>query len=110
MMYDTVLPAPCKEPTFADVDEVFPYRAAIGWAQEKGIVSGYDSTRFGGSDKLTAAQALTILYRYAVSPNIDENAAAGALNSFPLWAKNAAVWALLNNLINEGDLINNGRR
>lgn len=102
MMYDAGLPAPGKAPTFSDVAADSPYCAAIGWAQEAGIVSGYGANRFGADDDLTAAQALTILYRYAGSPNTGESIA--DLGSVPAWARDAAAWALQNHLIAEDDL------
>lgn len=75
MMYDSILPLAGKAPTFVDVGADSPYRTAIGWAQEKGIVSGYGTDRFGADDPLTIAQALTILYRYAGSPAVSESGA-----------------------------------
>lgn len=102
MMYDSVLPPAGGAPTFADVGADSPYRAAIGWAQEKGIVSGYGAGRFGVDDPLTAAQALTILYRYAGSPAVSESGA--DLSNFPAWAKDAAAWAVQNGVVTEADL------
>lgn len=102
MMYDAGLPAPGKAPTFSDVAADSPYCAAIGWAQEAGIVSGYGANRFGADDDLTVAQALTILYRYVGRPNAGESIA--DLGSVPAWARDAAAWALQNHLIAEDDL------
>ena len=102
MMYNSVLPPAGKAPTFVDVGKDSPYRAAIGWAQEKGIASGYGADRFGADDPLTTAQALTILYRYAGSPAVSESGA--DLSNFPTWAKDAAVWAVQNDVVTEADL------
>ena len=102
MMYDSILPPAGKTPTFVDVKADSPYRTAIGWAQEKGIVSGYGADRFGADDSLTTAQALTILYRYAGSPAVSESGA--DLSNFPAWAKDAAVWAVQKGVVEEDDL------
>lgn len=102
MMYDSILPPAGKVPTFVDVGADSPYRTAIGWAQEKGIVSGYSADRFGTNDSLTTAQALTILYRYAGSPAV--NGSDMDLGSVPAWAKNAAVWAVQKSVVEEDDL------
>ena len=102
MMYDSVLPPASKTPTFVDVGADSPYRTAIGWAQENGIVSGYGADRFGANDSLTTAQALAILYRYAGSPTVSESGA--DWGNFPAWAKNAAVWAVQNGVIKENEL------
>lgn len=102
MMYDSILPPAGKAPTFADVGADSPYWAAIGWAQERGVVSGYGADRFGADDSLTTAQALTILYRYAGSPAVNESGV--DLSNFPAWARNAAAWALQNGIVSEADL------
>lgn len=102
MMYDSILPPAGKVPTFVDVGADSPYRTAIGWAQEKGIVSGYGADRFGADDPLTTAQALVIFYRYADSPAV--NGSDMDIGSVPAWAKNAAIWALQNGIVSETDL------
>lgn len=68
MMYDTVQSTGTKVPSFTDLDTQSPYYTAVVWAQGKGLVNGYGTSRFGAEDTLTVPQAMMILYRYAGSP------------------------------------------
>ena len=51
-----------------DVSKTSPFRTAITWAVEKGIVSGYDATHFGPNDTVTRGQFVTFLWRYNNKP------------------------------------------
>lgn len=53
--------------SFDDVAEDQYYASAISWANAKGIVAGYDASRFGPDDPITREQMAAILYRYAAS-------------------------------------------
>jgi len=50
---------------FPDVVENSYYKAAVAWGYENGIVTGYNSGRFGVGDAVTREQIATFLYRYA---------------------------------------------
>lgn len=50
---------------FTDVKADMWYTDAILWANEKGIVAGYDNGAYGVGDFITREQFATILYRYA---------------------------------------------
>lgn len=50
---------------FTDVKGDMWYTDAILWANENGIVAGYDNGAYGVSDLITREQFATILYRYA---------------------------------------------
>ena len=50
---------------YQDVGEAHPYRNAIIWATETGVMSGYDGNTFGANDNVTREQLASILYRYA---------------------------------------------
>ena len=56
---------------FGDVKPGSYYEAAIAWAAESGIVTGYDETRFGPDDLVTREQLAAILYRWAQLKGID---------------------------------------
>ena len=50
---------------FTDVKADIWYTDAILWANENGIVAGYDNGAYGVGDLITREQFATILYRYA---------------------------------------------
>ena len=50
--------------TFADVESDAWYNAAIAWAAECGIVSGYNETTFGPNDPINREQMYSVLFRY----------------------------------------------
>ena len=56
---------------FADVPADAWYSAAVSWANENGIVTGYDATHFGANDPITREQLATVLWRYAKSKSLD---------------------------------------
>ena len=51
--------------SFKDVKTSDYYCAAVSWAQEIGIVSGYSDEIFAPNDYLTKQQAVTILHRFS---------------------------------------------
>ncbi len=50
---------------FKDVEAGSWYYDAVTWANENGIVLGYDNGNFGTNDNITREQFATIMYRYA---------------------------------------------
>ena len=85
---------------FTDVSDTHWARDAIIWAYENCIITGYDATTFGPEDGLTRAQFVTIMYRYAGSPQTS-----GDLSAFSDCAsiascyRNAVSWAAENGII-----------
>lgn len=83
---------------FADVNAADWFNAAIGWAYENGIVSGYGNS-FGAADTVTRQDMATILYRYAkaagydvsASGNLTKFADAGSVANYALDAMRWAV-------------------
>lgn len=60
--------APDKSNTqtsFSDVKSTDYYCASVNWAQQNGIVTGYNSDIFAPNDILTKQQAVTILHRFS---------------------------------------------
>ena len=51
--------------SFTDVADGQWYTPYVDWANENGIVLGYDSETFGAADPVTREQMAAILYRYA---------------------------------------------
>ena len=58
---------------FSDVADSAYYAKAVAWAVKTGIVTGYDSSRFGPDDLATREQTAVILYRYAAYKNYSVN-------------------------------------
>lgn len=53
---------------FSDVADNFWGREAIIWGYNEGVIKGFTATTFGPDTELTRAQFVTMLYRYAGSP------------------------------------------
>ncbi|MBE6908563.1 MAG: hypothetical protein E7474_03000 [Ruminococcaceae bacterium] len=60
---------------FRDVGSADWYNAAVGWAYESGVVTGYGGN-FGVGDDITRQDLATILYRYAKAAGCDVSAGA----------------------------------
>ncbi len=53
---------------FSDVADNFWGRDAVIWGYNEGVIKGFTATTFGPDAELTRAQFVTMLYRYAGSP------------------------------------------
>ena len=86
--------------TFNDVYSNAYYYNAVVWAQNKGVVTGYDSTTFGPNNTVTRAEAVTMLARYA---GVTEASASYSqftdAYSIPTYACGAVSWAKDNNIV-----------
>lgn len=86
-------PAAADAPTFTDAAAGAWYSNAVSWAAESNVISGYGSGTFGVNDPTTREQAVTILWRYAGSPESSAAASFSDASSISEWAKAAARWA-----------------
>ncbi|MCD8256255.1 MAG: S-layer homology domain-containing protein, partial [Oscillospiraceae bacterium] len=104
-MFVTVLHRMEDEPeaeaaAFEDVDAEAYYAAAVAWAAENGIVTGYSDVMFGPTDTITREKAVTILYRYAIYKGLDAVTTEENLGTFSDeadisdWAIAAVNWAV----------------
>lgn len=96
---------------YVDVDprEWYVTSGALAYANETGLIRGYDETHFGPYDTLTRAQAATILWRFA-DPDAEagyESRQASTVNETGMadvedaaWYTGAANWAVANGVIN----------
>ena len=81
---------------------------AIAWAQETGVVSGYEDNTFRPNKAVTREELAQMLYNYAKVKDYDLTAS-GDLTAFPdgeevsSWAETAMAWANGNELINGHD-------
>lgn len=103
LLYDAASAFSADEPEFQDVDLSSPYWYALGWAQSSGYISGFGG-RFAPEDRLSVEQAMSILYRYAGSPEVSS----ADLPGVAPWARQSTAWALQQGLIREGDLTGRG--
>lgn len=92
------------ESTFTDASTHWAVDA-ITWAQETGVVNGYEDNTFRPNRAVTREELAQMLYNYAKVKGYDLTAS-GDLTAFPdgskvsSWAKEAMAWANGNQLIN----------
>ncbi len=67
---------------FRDVADGEYYAKAVAWAEENGIVNGYDAATYGPGDTITREQLAAIFYRYAQYRGYHVNAAKGDILSY----------------------------
>ena len=88
-------------PEFADVTGMMSCWYAVGWAQNKGIVTGCGGSRFAPEEDLTLEQALALLYRYSESPLV---AGGEPISGVSGWAQSPAAWAVQSGFITAAQL------
>lgn len=97
-------PAVEGESTFTDASTHWAAKA-IAWAQETGVVNGYEDNTFRPNRAVTREELAQMLYNYAKVKGYDLTTS-GDLTAFPdgskvsSWAKEAMAWANGNKLIN----------
>lgn len=88
---------------FTDVTSGSWFEESSAWAAEKGIVSGYTGGKFGGNDPVTRQQFITILWRYAGSPEAKTGKYFADRSNITEYAREAVNWARAANIISGGD-------
>ena len=84
------------------------YKPAIAWAEQTGVVDGYEDGTFRPGQPVTRQEFAQMLYNYAAYKGYDLTAQ-GDLTAFPdgdsvqPWAETAMTWANGNQLINGHD-------
>jgi hypothetical protein len=97
-------PAVSGTTSFTDVEADAWYTDAVIWAEQTGIVAGYDNGLFGTDDPITREQLAAILYRYSRIKGRNVSAA-GDLIGFTdagqvsAYAMDAVKWAVALGLI-----------
>ena len=83
---------------FSDVQAAAYYRNAASWTESGGLVSGYSDGRFGVNDPVTRQQLVTILWRWAGSPDAaaEDYADEGDIASY---ARTAVDWSRSNHIL-----------
>lgn len=91
-------PAASGMTRFPDVQAAAYYANAVSWAEDNSLISGYPDGHFGVNDSVTRQQVVTILWRWAGSPNAsgaeypDERAIAA-------YAQTAVDWSQGNHIL-----------
>ena len=95
---------------FSDVPINDYYSAAVTWAKDNHILSGYANGKFGVGDPITREQACVIFYNYcggSVSADVGT-----VLSNYPDgrnvsdWARTAVAWAAQNNVVGGNGKLN----
>ena len=92
-------PVTTDTPTFTDAVAGAWYSNAVSWAAEREMISGYGNGTFGVNDFTTREQAVTILWRYAGSPESGAADTFSDAGSISEWAKTAVLWANANGIL-----------
>lgn len=85
---------------FTDVSDSFWAHDAIVWAYNEGVVNGMGDNLFAPLAPVSRAQFVTMLYRYAGSPDVSEQTEPFADVAPGHWAADAIVWAYNNDIVN----------
>ena len=102
--------------SFADVDVHAYYAEAIAWAKQAGVVHGFAGTdNFGPDQTITREQFAAMLWNYAKAVDsdtingVDVTAALASKpdgNRVSAWARDAVAWAVQNEIMGNGGVIN----
>lgn len=92
-------PSISASPAFADVTAEAWYSNAVSWASAHDVISGYGGGTFGVNDPTTREQAVTILWRYAGSPESGKAADLSDMSAVSDWAQTAVCWANTNDIL-----------
>ncbi len=95
---------------FADVPTDDYYSAAVAWARDNQILSGYVNGKFGVGDPITREQACRIFYNYCngeVSGDVS-TVLAGYPDGSNVsdWARTAVAWAAENHVVGANGTLN----
>ena len=95
---------------FSDVPKNDYYSAAVAWAKDNQILSGYANGKFGVGDPITREQACLIFYNYcngSVSGEVDAVLAGYPDgNAVSDWARTAVAWAAENRVVGGNGKLN----
>ena len=90
-----------KVEQFADIKEDDWFYEGVKYAVESGLMNGVSKDEFAPNDMLTRAMLVTILYRLAGSPTVDENAKLIFTDvGYDQWYTDAILWASTEGITN----------
>ncbi len=91
--------------SFQDVGQGSYYAGYVAWAFENGIVSGFDSGRFGTALPVTREQMAVLMYRFVGLLGLVKEGESADLSGYSDmesvsdWAQPAVAWAVKNGLL-----------
>lgn len=93
---------------YTDVSQDAWYAAAISWAMQSGILTGYGDGRVGPDDAITREQLAAILYRYAGQMGYDTSAQADLsgfadVDAVSAYARLPLAWTYATGIVNGTD-------
>lgn len=91
-------PAATGASRFSDVAAEAYYRNAASWAEDNGLINGYQDGRFGVNDPVTRQQVAAILWRWAGSPNASAGDYADE-DGIADYARTAVDWSRANGIL-----------
>lgn len=94
-----VLTAVCPSAQFADVDQAEWYHDGVDYVVMKGYMNGMSETKFVPNGVSTRAMLVTVLYRSAGSPSV-ENMTTPFTDLTQNWYQDAVAWACNTGLTN----------
>jgi len=96
-------PEPKCTVSFTDLTEDW-YRKAISWAIEAGVASGRNETEFAPQERISREQLVTLMYRFAGSPECEVNLASYTdASEISEYARVAVSWAVKNGIMSGKD-------
>ena len=85
---------------FSDVSGDAWYADGIAWAAENGIADGYGNGQFGPDESVTREQFAVMLWKYAGSPETDDQSLAFTdADQASDYARKALLWAVRNGIM-----------
>ena len=96
-------PAVTGTDSFTDTEPDTWYSAAVVWAAQENIINGYGNGVFGANDPVTREQLVTILWRIAGSPEVEQGETFADQDSISSFAAAAAAWAQAKSIVSGKD-------
>ena len=93
-------PAVTGSDDFTDTADGAWYTAAVLWASQQGLVTGYGDGTFGTDDPVSREQIAAILWRYAGSPDAQSGTDFADEAAISAYAADAVDWARANGIVN----------
>ena len=99
LMIFTFSAVPVTAAVFSDVPEGIWYEDAVNYTLDNGLMKGTSDRTFSPEEELTRAMVVTVLYRMADSPAVNNET---HFTDIPndAWYKNAVIWAAEQNIAN----------